>query len=82
MPDSGLMGDRVGVVICQIDSLAFQEGHEGIEDVVILTESQLRDQIKTGRIDDSYTLAAWGSLCAMDIPNDQAVPNDSPASCT
>lgn len=61
-PDSGLLGARVSVVLCQCDRIEQKTGHEGIRQALLMTEDELRERIASGEITDGYTLAAWALL--------------------
>lgn len=61
-PDSGITGNRVGVVLCDIDEPRLKKGYEGIEDVIMLTEEELTAAICREQITDGFTLAAWALL--------------------
>ena len=61
-PDSGLLGARVSIVLCQCDRIEQKTGHEGIRQALLMTEEALRASIASGEITDGYTLAAWALL--------------------
>lgn len=44
-------------------SLKLEKGFEGINDLVLLSESQINEKIANGEISCGYTLAAWALYC-------------------
>lgn len=44
-------------------SLKLQKGFEGIDNLVLLSESQINEKIAKGEISCGYTLAAWALYC-------------------
>lgn len=57
--DSGLTSGNAIVVCAEIDGYDKKIGYEEIEDVVLLTESEIRHMIRVGEITDGFTLAAY-----------------------
>lgn len=57
-PDSGLTSRRIEVFLVDVDSYTKKEGYEGIQDVMELTLSELKQWISEGKISDGYTLGA------------------------
>lgn len=60
--DSGISGNAVSVVLCEVGEVALHRDYEGIQDVILLTESELSEWIAAGKIDDGFTLAAFALL--------------------
>lgn len=61
-PDSGLTSCRAYVYCVEFDKYNVNLGHEGILDIVELTESEVNEWIQSGKIDDGFTLSAWALL--------------------
>lgn len=61
-PDTGLSAGCAQVFLAEVEEAAVQVGHEGIRELVWLTEAELRREIADGRITDGFTLAAL-TLC-------------------
>lgn len=57
-PDSGLTSCRAYVYCVEFDKYNVNLGHEGILDIVELTESEVNEWIQSGKIDDGFTLSA------------------------
>ena len=57
--DSGITSGKVFVVYCEIISYEEKIGYEGIQKTILLSERELGEWIKRGRIDDGFTLAAY-----------------------
>lgn len=57
--DSGINGNETSVFLCELENVELKYQHEGIEELVMLTEDELADWIAGGRIDDGFTLAAF-----------------------
>ena len=57
--DSGIMSGKVSIVYCEISSYEEKIGYEEIQKTILLSERELDDWIKRGRIDDGFTLAAY-----------------------
>ena len=57
--DSGVAGNSVDVYECELSTLEEQRGHEGIESVCFLSESEMEAWIQEGKIQDGFTLSAW-----------------------
>lgn len=62
--DSGLSGNRVQTLLCYVKQLQVKKGYEGIDEIVMLTKNELEYWIKSGRINDGFTLAAYAMYCA------------------
>ena len=60
--DSGVAGNSVAVVLCEIDTVSLQKGYEGIQNVILLSEAELRKWILSGNINDGFTLSAFALL--------------------
>ena len=60
--DSGIASTELHAYLCQVEDIHIPPGYEGIEDVVFLSEAELKQWIREGRIDDSFTLACFGML--------------------
>lgn len=60
--DSGINGNPVEVYECKIADYETKKGYEGIENVVSLSETEIREWIAKGMINDGYTLAALSLL--------------------
>lgn len=58
-PDSGLTGSCASVFIVEVDEFRFSLGHEGIKEIIELTETELVEMIAKSEIDDGITLAAY-----------------------
>lgn len=59
-PDSGLLSTRAAVVLARVESMA--ESHEDQEEVEAqfwVTPDQLSSMIRSGEIEDGFTLSAW-----------------------
>lgn len=57
--DSGLCGNKADVYLCEVQNIDCQYHYEGIEDLVLLTEDELKVWIQEGKINDGFTLAAY-----------------------
>lgn len=57
--DSGLTGNPVKVYMCEVHGVQEKLGYEGITEVTLLSEQELRQWIAGGRITDGFTLAAY-----------------------
>ena len=60
--DSGISSADLHAFLCQVEQVNITPGYEGIEDAVLLTEEELKQWIREGRIDDSFTLACFAML--------------------
>ena len=63
-PDSGISSGAVDYFSCQISEPKLKAGYEGIRELILLTEEELIDGIRSGAIDDGFTLTAWALLKA------------------
>ena len=61
--DSGLCGNSVDVYTCSVDVVKTHPMYEGIENALLLTEIELREWIKDGKINDGFTLSAFCLYC-------------------
>lgn len=57
--DSGLCSDKIQVFRADIESVTLKQDYEGIEEIVLLDQETLSNWIRTGKITDGYTLAAF-----------------------
>lgn len=57
-PDTGLSAGCAQVFLAEVEEAAAQVGHEGIRELVWLTEEELRQDIAAGGIIDGITLSA------------------------
>lgn len=57
--DSGLTGNPVKIYMCEVHGVQEKLGYEGITEVTLLSEQELRQWIAGGRITDGFTLAAY-----------------------
>ena len=57
--DSGILGNYVTAVACEIQSPDTKLRTEGIVEVLLLSKAELDTYIAAGKINDGYTLAAW-----------------------
>lgn len=64
--DSGLCGNKVGVFSCDVERFAAHHGYEGICDVVQLSDAEMKDWIRCGKLNDGFTLSAYSLLHAHD----------------
>lgn len=62
--DSGLSGDNVNVFSCQVKNFSIQNGYEGICNVIQLSNEDMKQWMKAGRLNDGFTLSAYGLLNA------------------
>ncbi len=58
-PDSGLTSNVVDVYSCNLESYEMQDKHEGILDIILLTEDELKSWIKDNKIIDGFTISAF-----------------------
>lgn len=65
--DSGVCGERVNVVSCEIDTPTVNEGYEGIKSFSLYTLPQLKELIKAGEINDGFTLSSIALLIGKDV---------------
>ena len=57
--DSGLTGGCAFVFMVEINEYRTSSGHEGIKEIIEVTETELDDMIRIGKIDDGFTLGAY-----------------------
>ena len=57
--DSGFESNPVDIFLCTLKEMQFKENDENIEDIILLSESELRNWILSGKINDGFTLAAF-----------------------
>lgn len=63
--DTGLSGGCAQAFLAEVEEAGAQVGHEGIRDLLWLTEEELREKIAAGEITDGFTLSALTLLrCA------------------
>lgn len=60
--DTGLSSGFVDIFLAELTQAQAQIGHEGIRDVLWLTEEELRAKIRAGIITDGFTLSAFALL--------------------
>lgn len=58
-PDSGILATKAEVYVAEIESYDPHRGHEGIKRGLLMDAKELEEKIKTGEIDDGYTIAAY-----------------------
>lgn len=58
-PDSGLTSSCAFVFMVEIDEYRKSSGHEGIKEIIEVTEAELKELISEGSIDDGFTLGAY-----------------------
>ncbi len=56
--DSGVSGVSVTVYHCEVSDYKLDRQHEGIDEIVEVTEEELQELIRQGKINDGFTLAA------------------------
>lgn len=61
--DSGILGNKVSVFVCQVQHVEERASYEGIEKLVFLTQEELQKWIADGKITDGFTLAAYSLYC-------------------
>lgn len=64
--DSGLCGDKVSVYSCDIENFSVNEGYEGISNVVHLSSEEMSQWMKSGKLNDGFTLSAYSLLSVHD----------------
>ena len=62
--DSGKDGSQAAVYYCEITGAICREGYEGIIALRYFTPDELKEQVRQGKIDDGFTLAALQLLSA------------------
>ena len=58
--DSGLCGDKVKVCLCEITQPVCKYDYEGIKSIKTVSKDELINLIKSGKINDGYTISAFG----------------------
>ena len=63
--DSGMNGNIVDVYTCSVDAekINIREKYEGIKNAVMLDSQEIKDYIRTGKINDGFTLSAYTLYC-------------------
>lgn len=56
--DSGLSGNKVSVFSVELEEFSERIDYEGITGIVLMTESEIKEAIKNGNINDGFTIAA------------------------
>ncbi len=62
--DSGLCGDKISVFSCTVETFAVNDGYEGISNVIRLSHKELKQWMKSGKLNDGFTLSAYSLLDA------------------
>lgn len=57
--DSGILGTKAEVFLCDLEHPVLKQGYEEIEEIRLLSENELKERIGRGEISDGYTLAAF-----------------------
>lgn len=68
--DSGCCGNVVDVYVCDITEPQLRTGYEGIQDLCIIEETEMKQWIGGGKITDGFTLSAWALLQARESSPD------------
>jgi len=68
--DSGILATKAEVFSCDVGRPHIRKGYEGISALELLSESELSEQIRTGKIADGLTLAAFALYAAGDRRQD------------
>ena len=58
--DSGMSGSKVSVYLCEIGEIKIKKGNEGISECVVMSEADIKLWIRSGKINDGFSLAALG----------------------
>lgn len=58
--DSGLCGDKINVYSCNIGNFSVNDGYEGISNIVHLSDVEIISWMKSGKLNDGFTLSAYG----------------------
>lgn len=59
-PDSGLLSTRAAIVLARVDSIAeTHDDQEEVEAQLWVTPDRLNSMIRSGEIEDGFTLSAW-----------------------
>lgn len=61
--DSGITDKIVEIYCCALSSMKVQIGHENIEECIMLTFDEMHEWIKSGKINDSFTVLAFYLYC-------------------
>lgn len=62
--DSGVCGDKVNVFSCVVEDFSVNEGYEGIFDVIQVSHEELKQWMRSGKLNDGFTLSAYSLLDA------------------
>lgn len=62
--DSGISGNRVQTILCHVKNIQTKKGYEGIDEVVMLSADEMEDWMRSGKINDGFTLSAYALFCA------------------
>jgi ADP-ribose pyrophosphatase len=57
--DSGICGERVNIVQCDVDMPHVDGVYEGIKTYVLLSAEEIQFLINSNQINDGFTLSAW-----------------------
>ncbi|MCM1219109.1 MAG: NUDIX hydrolase [Lachnospiraceae bacterium] len=57
--DSGICGEKVNIVQCEVDKPNVDGVYEGITKFVLLSAEEIESLIKSKKINDGFTLSAW-----------------------
>lgn len=57
--DSGLNGDKVSVFACEVDGFTEKQGYEGIQNVLEVSKSKMKELIAENLITDGFSLSAY-----------------------
>lgn len=57
--NSGISGDKVAVYTCEVDNISTDVREEGIVDYILVTEKELKEMLRTGKINDGFTMSAY-----------------------
>lgn len=67
-PDSGLLSTRAAVVLAHVNEMAdIPEDQEEVEAQLWVTPDRLSSMIRSGEIEDGFTLSAWMLSCVHEI---------------
>lgn len=58
-PDTGILGVYVDAYVCEVSNVELRKDHEGIEEVMLVSEEQLQMMIQEQKLVDGYTLAGY-----------------------
>lgn len=62
--DSGITSACINYFSCEITAPTLKKGYEGICELVLLTREEFSDGIRSGLINDSFTINAWAMFSA------------------